>query len=156
MDEVGGLLVFVDHKTLRLGPLHALSATRFAAGPSMGVPYPFAIEVEFLRDRAGATTGLRWHEAGRVLTVSRIAPHRTEDVSIRSGDAVLKGVLHLPSGKGPHPAVVLAHGSGDATRHVAIWNMHFLRMGLAVLSLDKRGAGTSTTTCPLRRASRRC
>ncbi|MEO6155409.1 MAG: alpha/beta fold hydrolase, partial [Thermomonas sp.] len=57
---------------------------------------------------------------------------------------VLKGTLMLPDTPGPHPAIVFAHGSGDATRNVAIWNPYFVRLGMAVLSLDKRGAGQST------------
>lgn len=56
----------------------------------------------------------------------------------------LKGSLTLPAGPGPHPAVVFAHGSGPATRDVAFWNMYFVRLGMAVLSLDKRGAGESS------------
>jgi pimeloyl-ACP methyl ester carboxylesterase len=39
--------------------------------------------------------------------------------------------------------VVFAHGSGDATRNVGAWNLFFVRLGFAVLSLDKRGAGAS-------------
>ena len=40
--------------------------------------------------------------------------------------------------------MVFAHGSGNATRNLAFWNMYFVRLGMAVLSLDKRGAGQST------------
>ena len=142
MDELGGL-VFLDHQTLRTGPLHALSPTRLVAGPSIGVPYPFEIEVYPLRDAAGAITGLRWREQDLVVEARRIAPHRVEAVTVRNGDVVLKGTLMLPTTPGPHPAIVLAHGSGDATRNVGAWNLHFLRLGMAVLSLDKRGAGAS-------------
>lgn len=143
MDELGGL-VFLDHQTLRTGPLHALSSTRLVAGPSIGVPYPFGIEVYPKRDAAGAITGLQWREQDLVLEARRIAPHRVETVTVRNGDVVLKGTLMLPTAPGPHPAIVLAHGSGDATRNVGAWNLHFLRLGMAVLSLDKRGAGAST------------
>ena len=142
MDELAGL-VFLDHQTLRTGPLHALSPTRLVAGPSIGVPYPFEIEVYPLRDAAGAITGLRWREQDLVVEARRIAPHRVEAVTVRNGDVVLKGTLMLPTTPGPHPAIVLAHGSGDATRNVGAWNLHFLRLGMAVLSLDKRGAGAS-------------
>lgn len=144
MDEVGGLLVFLDQKSLRMGPLQPLSATRFAGGPSLGVPYPFALEVEFVRDAQGETRGLRWSEGSVQRSARRIAPHRVEDVAIRHGDIVLKGTLLVPATPGPHPAIVLAHGSGDATRNVGPWNIAFVRMGMAVLSLDKRGAGAST------------
>ena len=142
MDELGGL-VFLDHQTLRTGPWHALSPTRLVAGPSIGVPYPFEIEVSLQRDAAGAISGLRWREQELVVEARRIAPHRVEAVTVRNGDVVLKGSLMLPTTPGPHPAIVLAHGSGDATRNVGAWNLHFLRLGMAVLSLDKRGAGAS-------------
>jgi dienelactone hydrolase len=143
MDEVGGALVFLDQRSLRTGPLQALSATRFATGPSLGVPYPFAAQVEFLRDARGATTGLRWREGDVDRTARRIAPHRVEAVAVRNGDVTLHGTLLVPDTKGPHPAIVLAHGSGDATRDAGPWNIAFVRMGFAVLSLDKRGAGAS-------------
>lgn len=144
MDELGGLLVFLDQKTLRMGPLQALSATRFASGPSLGVPYPFVVDIGFLRDAQGQTSGLRWREGGVDRVARRIAPHRVEDVAIHHGDILLKGTLLVPATAGPHPAIVLAHGSGDATRNVGPWNIAFVRMGMAVLSLDKRGAGAST------------
>ena len=144
MGEMGELLVFLDHKTLREGPLYALSETRFASGSTIGVLYPFAIHVEFERDDGGHATGLRWREGEKDVTARRIAPHRVEDVSIRNGDVELTGTLLLPATPGPHPAIVFAHGSGDATRDVAIWNPYFVRLGMAVLSLDKRGAGEST------------
>ncbi len=144
MGEMGGLLVFLDHKTLREGPLYALSATRYASGATIGVAYPFAIEVDFRRDRKGAVKGLHWREGGKHFNAHKIAAHRVEQVSVLHGDVTLKGTLMLPTTPGPHPAIVFAHGSGDATRDVAIWNPYFVRLGMAVLSLDKRGSGAST------------
>ena len=123
MGEMGGLLVFLDHKTLREGPLYALSETRFASGPTIGVLYPFAIHVEFERDakRQRHRPALARRRSS-TLSARRIAPHRVEDVSVVNGDVTLKGTLLLPATPGPHPAMVFAHGSGDATRNVAIWN----------------------------------
>lgn len=144
MDDAGGLLVFLDQKTLREGALYALSDASFVSGPTLGVAYPFVIRAEFRRDATGALAGLRWSEGGRELEARKIAPHRVEEVTVVNGDATLKGSLTLPVGQGPFPAVVFAHGSGDATRNLAFWNMYFVRLGMAVLSLDKRGAGQST------------
>lgn len=144
MDEMGGMLIFIDQKTLREGPLYALSANRFVSGPTIGVPYPFAIQADFSKDAKGLVTGLRWREGKREVLATKIAAHRVEEVSVANGDVTLKGSLTLPLGAGPHPAIVLAHGSGDTTRNVGIWNMAFVRMGFAVLSLDKRGAGASS------------
>ncbi len=138
-----GMLVFLDQKTLREGPLYPLSQSRFVSGPTLAVPYPFVIQAEFERSGAGEITGLRWTEGGKPLKARRIAPHRVEEVTVVHGDITLKGSLVLPASPGPHPAVVFAHGSGDATRDVAFWNMYFVRLGMAVLSMDKRGAGKS-------------
>lgn len=143
MSEMGGQLVFLDQKTLREGPLFSLSASKFASGPTLGIAYPFAIHVQFLKDAKGAIKGLRWQEGKRQLIAKKIALHRVEDVTVVNGDVTLKGTLTLPLKPGPHPAVVFAHGSGDAMREVGMWNMFFVRQGMAVLSLDKRGAGAS-------------
>jgi pimeloyl-ACP methyl ester carboxylesterase len=143
MGEIGGQMVFLDQKTLREGPLYPLSASRFVSGPTLGVPYPFTIGVEFVKDKQGAVSGLRWTEGGRVLKAKKIAPHRVEDVTVVNGDVTLKGTLLVPAKPGPHPAIVFAHGSGASLRDVGMWNTFFVRQGIAVLSLDKRGAGAS-------------
>jgi dienelactone hydrolase len=144
MDEIGGQLIFLNSKTRRMGPLMGLSASRFISGPTIGTPYPVAISADFSRDASGAVTGMRWMEAGHTYTARKIAPHRVEDVTVTNGAVTLKGTLSIPLSKGPHPAVVFAHGSGDATRNLGVWNTFFVRQGMAVLSLDKRGAGASS------------
>jgi pimeloyl-ACP methyl ester carboxylesterase len=73
---------------------------------------------------------------------------RTEEVSFRSGDNTLKGVLVLPNIRGPHPAVAFVHGSGDLDRND--WTLHpplrehLARRGIASLCWDKPGVGAST------------
>ena len=42
-----------------------------------------------------------------------VIPFRTEVVSFRNDDVVLAGKLTLPTTLGPHPGVVLIHGSND-------------------------------------------
>jgi len=145
MDEIGGDLVFLDSKTLREGHLLQTSDREFVAGPSIGVDEPVVIRVEFIRDERGKVNAIRWNGDGiHNRLARRIAPHTTESVEIRNGDVVLRGELLLPTTKARHPAIVFAHGSGPATRHVGMWNVFFVRLGMAVLSLDKRGAGEST------------
>jgi uncharacterized protein len=73
---------------------------------------------------------------------------RTEEVRFRCGDNTLGGVLVLPEGPGPHPAIALVFGSGRADRNyhgVAphLWR-HFARHGFACLAWDKPGVGKST------------
>ena len=64
-----------------------------------------------------------------------------------SGDARLAFTLDLPTGRGPFPAVVMAHGSGRVTRDQLTWaSRHFTQLGYAVLRFDKRGVGESTGT----------
>jgi dienelactone hydrolase len=145
MDEMGGDLVFLDSQTLREGHLHQVTASEFVAGPTLGVDEPVAIRITFLRNRRKQIDSLRWDGDGIHNAVAkRIAPHKTESVEIHNGDVVLRGELLVPATTGRHPAIVLAHGSGPATRHVGMWNVFFVRLGMAVLSLDKRGAGEST------------
>ncbi len=145
MDEMGGDLVFLDSQTLREGHLHQVAELEFVAGPTLGVDAPVIIRITFLRDRQNQIDSLRWDGDGiRNAIAKRIAPHKTESVEVRNGDVVLRGELLVPATSARHPAIVLAHGSGPATRHVGMWNVFFVRLGMAVLSLDKRGAGEST------------
>jgi uncharacterized protein len=68
------------------------------------------------------------------------------------GKAELAGVLTLPAGQGPFPAVALISGSGPQTRNEEIFGHQIFavladaltRRGIAVLRWDKRGLGQST------------
>lgn len=80
---------------------------------------------------------------GRELRAERVdLDART--ARIRAADITLHARLTLPSGNGPHPAVILAHGSGDdaATRTYATADF-FPLFGVASLVYDKRGTGES-------------
>jgi dienelactone hydrolase len=69
-------------------------------------------------------------------------PERT--VRFPSGDVELFGRLILPEGKGPHPAVVMVHGSEkDAATVVSHEGWLLAPHGIAVLMFDKRGTGQS-------------
>lgn len=70
---------------------------------------------------------------------------RTQTVAFHSGGVKLAGKLTLPPTAGPHPAVVLIHGSNDEDRdYLDPWVGFFVSRGLAVLSYDKRGVREST------------
>ena len=72
-------------------------------------------------------------------------PPENEAVSFGSEGAVLKGTLHLPKGRGPFPAAVFVHGSGDVDRSDAnLLAERLTAKGIAVLAYDKRGVGEST------------
>jgi len=89
---------------------------------------------------------MQWQmPSGEVREARRVMRPQFRDVQFDNGDVTLRGTLYLPpDAVTPVPAVVLAHGSGPATRHLGTWTTFFLEQGLAVLSYDKRGAGEST------------
>ena len=64
---------------------------------------------------------------------------------VQSGEEILAAELDLPSGAGPHPAMVMVHGSGKDTRETfAGAARHYASLGVATLRYDKRGTGQST------------
>ncbi|MEV0299462.1 alpha/beta fold hydrolase [Nocardia sp. NPDC050710] len=68
----------------------------------------------------------------------------TERVDFRSDGTRCAAWLTLPTGNGPHPAVVLVHGLG-ATHDMMLaqYEQHFATAGIAVLAFDYRNTGES-------------
>lgn len=94
--------------------------------------------VRFMRDgRLVTADQFGRFESARIET-------RLEPVTFRSGDITLGGVVMLPDGPGPFPAVAFVHGSG-ATSRVAFdaWGRYFAAHGIASIGYDKRGVGQS-------------
>jgi pimeloyl-ACP methyl ester carboxylesterase len=71
-----------------------------------------------------------------------------EEIRFRSGKFRVVGDLRMPEGEGPHPVIIMGHGSGSATRNGSVPFSPlieiFLRNGYAVFSWDKPGSGEST------------
>lgn len=90
------------------------------------------------------TSGILFVVVASVVT-GACAPRPTEvDVRIPSGSVVLAGTLLLPPTPGPHPGVVIVHGSGSQTRNAyRPIASAFARRGIAALIYDKRGTGGS-------------
>ncbi len=61
--------------------------------------------------------------------------------------ATLTGDLQLPSGQGPHPAVILLHGCAGINASVASWARWLRGEGYATLELDSLGGRSLTTVC---------
>ena len=79
------------------------------------------------------------------IFLSSCFSYHEEEVRFRNGDVTLSGTLFIPSGKGPHPAVVFVHGDGPDTREgYRFFADLFARQGIAALIYDKRGVGAST------------
>jgi len=84
-------------------------------------------------------------------TLSRprvVLDHRELAVRFTCNDARLAGTLFLPLGRGPHPAVVWLHGSGEQPRlSYGPLVASFVKDGIAFFSYDKRGVGESEGDC---------
>ena len=75
------------------------------------------------------------------------APYQNEDVTFYNGDIRLYGQLYIPNGKGPFPAVIFTHGSGDAgvdNKRYQLEAEYFATKGILSMVYDKRGYGKST------------
>jgi pimeloyl-ACP methyl ester carboxylesterase len=129
---------------------------------------------EGVLDPAGATIDGTWKQGGNaiplVLTRRKAGqpearldrpqtpeppyPYRTEEVAFDDQAARIRiaGMLSLPQGPGPFPAVALIAGSGPHTRDEDVFGHkiflvladYLTRHGVAVLRYDKRGLGGST------------
>lgn len=75
-----------------------------------------------------------------------VEPCVDDCIPIPSGEIALAAQLELPSGPGPHPVVVVVHGSGkDAVRENFNCDQSpWLQRGVGLLCYDKRGVGQST------------
>lgn len=70
-----------------------------------------------------------------------------EEVRFKKGSDTIAGILILPPGKGPFPAVAFLHGSEAGSRSMPHYRRAADRLvneGIAVLITDKRGVGDST------------
>jgi pimeloyl-ACP methyl ester carboxylesterase len=82
---------------------------------------------------------------GLEYTGTRTTLYKEEDITFSNRNVQLSGVLAVPLSKGPHPAVVLIHGSGAESREGYRFLADYLaRHGIAALRYDKRGVGVST------------
>ena len=138
-------LLFTDFKSGRIGVLSRSSDDAFTCGPGLLVNAPVAVKIQFIRNTRGEVVALTYQQGGsQPRSAKRIKLNR-EDVSFKNGAVTLSGTLSVPSTKGPHPAVVLIHGSGELGRHsFGPFAYFFASRGFAVLTYDKRGTHNST------------
>jgi dipeptidyl aminopeptidase/acylaminoacyl peptidase len=94
-----------------------------------------------------------------VRVVERTAAFTRSEVTYRSGDTTVSGVLLRPTGPGPFPAVVLAHGYIEPSVYVTGQGMAREQVALAeagfvVLHTDYRGHAASDPAGDLEREAR--
>lgn len=140
-------LLISDYQSGVVRRLFPVSATEFVMGPGFAVQSPAELEVRFVKDREGNVTGISLQRTGSATSFAQRVPLAEEQVEIANGETILAGTLMMPATKGPHPAIILLHGSGPLTRYSFGPYPHFFTsLGFAVLIYDKRGTGASTGT----------
>jgi uncharacterized protein len=143
-------LYFYEPRTGRVRGLNQLSETSFTAGPSLLIFSPKEFQITFIKNGAGEVSELLFKQTGAPERTARKAGlYLEEKVAFHNEDVTLAGTLLNPTTKGPHPAVILLHGSGaqDRNGYLSIMRFaadHFARHGVAALIYDKRGVGAST------------
>jgi len=144
-DELGSgqLALFDEGGEIR--SLYPLSATDFVTGPAMSFPVPVEARYRFERGSGGAVSGVTVRVAGRPDAIAeKIVLYDETEIRFRAGGVTLAGTLRTPLTKGPHPAVVLLHGSGPQDRGSLLpFTWFLLRHGVALFGYDKRGVGAS-------------
>jgi pimeloyl-ACP methyl ester carboxylesterase len=140
-------VLIADYSSGVVRRLFPVSETEFVMGPGFDVQSPVELKVHFVKDATGAVTSFSLEPTNGVASVAHRMGLTEQQVVIESGDVKLAGTLMVPATKGPHPAIVLLHGSGPLTRYsFGPYPRFFTSLGFAVLIYDKRGTGASTGT----------
>jgi uncharacterized protein len=144
-DAGEGVLLFADYRTNVVRPMFSDIDGAYSIGPTFDARSPVALTVRFVKAPMDGIERLVLRHGDGTEAVALKTLTRDEEVSFQQGDAKLAGTLILPEGTGPHPAIVLLHGSGPLTRHsFGPYARFFNSLGMAVLVYDKRGTGAST------------
>lgn len=136
MVEGGPFWIYMDTDGLERGGLFARSGDTLRSR----IPPDGSVRIVFRRGADGKYDELTWFENGHELRGERVFAHDSRPVEFRSADGTeLHGRLLVPRCAGPHPAVVMVHGSGAVPRYGGTFHMFLLKRGVAVLAYDKRG-----------------
>ena len=139
-----GYAFFFDSRSNRVGRLEQQNDSVWTVGPGLGIAFPFLAVIHTERDSDRRLTRIRWSENGRVFTARRRNDYTTVPLSFANGQIHLAGELLLPKSQGRHKTVVLLHGSGPESHRDFHWLRYYLAgHGIAVVSYDKRGVGSS-------------
>jgi dienelactone hydrolase len=114
------------------------SPNRFTIGQRFAEPLPKFAELTF----GQGTLTVNTRRARRI-------ENKPTDVTIHADGADLAATITEPPSAGPHPGIVVVHGSERGQRFFYdIWVGVYTSLGLTVLTYDKRGGGSSTGTYP--------
>ncbi|HEX5401662.1 MAG TPA: alpha/beta hydrolase [Pseudonocardiaceae bacterium] len=96
---------------------------------------------------------MRQAHASAVRCLMRALPHLDppgERIEIPFENGTMVGVLRLPAGQGPHPAVLMVPGLDSTKEELRSTEELFLQRGLATLSIDGPGQGEAEYDLPIR------
>src|SRR5262245_59203520 len=140
-----------DHSIRHLFPTSV--AGRFTIGTTFGAPDPRQADV-VLGGSGPTADRLAITPAGGKPAVAPRIPFRDAEVRVPATGATLAGTVTEPLTPGPHPGIVIVHGSGPGPRSdYEVWVALYASLGLTVLAYDKRGNGASTGQYPGERAT---
>jgi len=146
-DSGESTMLFSDYQSGIVRRLFPISQTEFIMGPGFNDKSPIELHVQFIKDGHGAVTGISMRSSKGESTKASRVPLREENVVVNNDPVKLAGTLFTPTTEGPHPAIILLHGSGPLTRFSFGPYPHFFTsLGFAVLTYDKRGTGASSGT----------
>ena len=133
-----------DFQSAQIRVLLPRAETEFVCGPGVKT-YPLEAVIHFTTNQLGQGTAIQWKPENAPALAGKPIKVREEEVSFENGETTLSGALVLPQTKGPHPAVVIIHGSGPGMRSQMRFLPDFFALnGVATLVYDKRGCGASS------------
>ncbi|HEV3232094.1 MAG TPA: alpha/beta hydrolase [Candidatus Dormibacteraeota bacterium] len=123
-------------------------ADHFTVGPAFQVERPRQADVAFHLSGPRADRLTETPVRGTPLAAARL-PFKETDVTVHAQGADLAATVTEPLGPGPHPGIVIVHGSGYGPRiDYGLWVGLYADLGFTVLAYDKRGNGRSTGAYP--------
>ncbi|MEX2555496.1 MAG: alpha/beta fold hydrolase [Actinomycetota bacterium] len=131
-------------QTKQSGPISSPSTSSATSPvPTVTSPPPHPVSLEALMQKEYTGRNLK---VGKVLATT--STYTRYFVTYKSGDLTISGIMNVPEGKGPFPALVLNHGYIDPDIYVNGQGMrreqdYLAREGYVVLHIDYRNHAAS-------------
>jgi len=146
-------LMLTHFGTGAIRALYQVDKDTFLVGSARAIGHPFEAQITFKRDTGGNVAGLDWQgrdpKTGSVSGTQQAIRLgiKSDPVHFTSADGTdLAGIVTLPEGPGPYPAIMMLHGSEPGKKDDfgrQQMSAFMASRGVAVLTYDKRGVGES-------------